>query len=222
MKAKIKEELDKLLLKKYEYDLDMIREVYSLIKRLHGDAEEVKYFLERADVIGTSVNRDDKDAVRKMALYYDRYQALVHGITEHLANDNPEETEFYRRLWKFVEDSEFVQQDDEARLYVWFLVWREQKIPYFQMKEGISMSDEEFRKLSDSLTAATAKAEYLLRFPFNQKTQRCSQLVDLLDDCESQKEKCVLMVHILMLEDEVRETLMDKMLEVKRILDREK
>ena len=90
------------------------------------------------------------------------------------------------------------------------------------MKEGMEMSNEDFSDYSKKMFSKIAKADYILRFPFDQKTQRSSQLLDLLDECETQEEKCVLMVKILNLKDEMKSPVVEKMLEVRKLLEKEK
>jgi len=222
MKNSVKAELDRLIAAEYASDLDAIRPILKCIRDSRSNAEGIRYFMENMDIIGTAVREDDKEGLDKLYFYYDRYQSLIHGLIECLTAGNPDEKKFYEALWLFIENGPVILPEEDDRIFAWMFAWRDRKTPYFQMKEGMEMSNEKFSDYSKKMFSKIAKADYILRFPFDQKTQRSSQLLDLLDECESQEEKCVLMVKILNLKDEMKSPVVEKMLEVRKLLEKEK
>lgn len=222
MKNSVKAELDRLIAAEYASDLDAIRPILKYIRDSRSNAEGIRYFMEKMDIIGTAVREDDKEGLDKLYYYYDRYQSLIHGLIECLTAGNPDEKKFYEALWLFIENGPVILPEEDDRIFAWMFAWRDRKTPYFQMKEGMEMSNERFSEISKNMFSKIAKADYILRFPFDQKTQRSSQLLDLLDECETQEERCVLMVKILNLKDEMKSPVIEKMLEVRKLLEKEK
>ena len=222
MKNSVKAELDRLIAAEYASDLDAIRPILKYIRDSRSNAEGIRYFMENMDIIGTAVREDDKEGLDKLYFYYDRYQSLIHGLIECLTAGNPDEKKFYEALWLFIENGPVILPEEDDRLFAWLFAWRDRKTPYFQMKEGMEMSNEDFSDYSKKMFSKIAKADYILRFPFDQKTQRSSQLLDLLDECETQEEKCVLMSKILSLKDQMKSPVVEKMLDVQKLLEKEK
>ena len=222
MKNSVKAELDRLIAAEYASDLDAIRPILKCIRDSRSNAEGIRYFMENMDIIGTAVREDDKEGLDKLYFYYDRYQSLIHGLIECLTAGNPEEKQFYEALWLFIENGPVILPKEDDLMFAWMFAWRDRKTPYFQMEKGMEMSNEDLSDYSKKMFSKIAKADYILRFPFDQKTQRSSQLLDLLDECETQEEKCVLMVKILNLKDEMKSPVIEKMLEVRKLLEKEK
>ena len=63
------------------------------------------------------------------------------------------------------------------------------------------MSDDDCQDICQRISAEIKKARFILNFPSEQKTERASRIVKLLDNLQDDKEKAVLMAHILKLSD---------------------
>lgn len=70
------------------------------------------------------------------------------------------------------------------------------QIPYFHVGEGVRMPDNEFSTTTKKLFSKIAKARFILKRKFDQKSQRASNIIDLIESVDGQ-DKIVLMVHIL-------------------------
>ena len=63
------------------------------------------------------------------------------------------------------------------------------------------MSNEDFIDISKNLTEEIKRIRFILNTPTDQKTERASRLVNMIENLVSQEEKTVLMAHILRLND---------------------
>ena len=140
---------------------------------------------------------------------------IVDASFEQILLKNLVENEFYQKLWDFISTSTSLESDD-ARAFAIFHIWKDYRIPYFQLEDGMYMQNEEFKKCSEELYGKIQKARFILSTQlFKQRTSRASVLLDLINSLKTEKEKTVLLAHILSFptQEEIYSRVMQELLE---------
>ena len=204
MRAELKNEIETFLSKirnKTKSDkLNICAHVYEIIARDPASSVELlRFFYNNADRIQSS-DQETADTIitEEMAKsLHECYSEVVDAMFEQLLEKNLPEEDFYTKLWEMINQSPTFE-DENAKIFAFFYIWIDVRIPYYQLDNGLAMSNEEFRELSDSLITNIQKARFIMRTTmFKQRTSRASVLLDLLDSVSEEKERVVLMAHIL-------------------------
>lgn len=184
-------------------DINLVSACFQLINSAYG--EERANLLENFFIAyKTMPSKGDlklpetirEDEVRKLI---HRYGPIVDAYLEELQEEDFTEGEFYERLWNYIAESP-VFQDKKARIIALFNCAIDRRIPYFQINRTkiLSMDDEEYYAIQEAIgNKLFAKLEYVLNANFEQKTERASLIVQMLDSCTNYKERCVLMTRII-------------------------
>ncbi len=119
-------------------------------------------------------------------------------ILQNLINANITESEFYEKLWtKFNDKDLFTSSDDRIALLL--SLWLDVRIPYFQVHEGCSMEDDEYRKCIDEISMELKKASFIVYKNMKQKTQRVSLLMELADSIPDKNKRIVFWSYVISL-----------------------
>lgn len=178
---------------------DIAYEIYGMIARCSGhEAEALAFFYEYSEDIESS----EEHRIEKVFSEEDKYQftsqygKMIDGFLEALLRENLPGNTFYAKLWEFINnDGLLVEKKQKA--FALYYIWIDVRIPYYQLQEGIKMSNEDYQAYNKDLKETIKKARFILFTPTAQKTERASRLLDLLDEVDDKREKAVLMSHIL-------------------------
>jgi hypothetical protein len=121
---------------------------------------------------------------------------LVDSLLEGIIAGNPSEDDFYQRLWEVINSAVF--HEEKVRYFALYWVLIDMRIPYFCLSEGISMSNDRYKELSNKLGMRRAKIRFVAKRSFDQKTQQASLLLEELDQV-SGEERVVLMAYLITL-----------------------
>lgn len=158
-----------------------------------------KYFFENADDIESS-DAKEVDAyftAQQLQIYEKEYSDLIDGLLNKLVMRGCEKEEFYNELWECIIKSDVICDEKNVKIYAIGRVWSDARIPYFCIKDGIKMSNEEFRDIVEKNKGLLQEVMFILNRHNEQKTETGSMLVDVLDRCANNKEKAVVMARIL-------------------------
>lgn len=176
--------------------------IYPKLAKLADNSEAVgvlRFFYENADSIESSekekvevlITEDVVDSLQK------QYASIVNALFEKLLKSNLLEDLFYQKLWEIIFTNPSFE-DENARVFALYYIWIDARIPYFHLEEGLMMSESEFQTLKKDLYTKISKARFILwTTMFKQKTARASAILKLLNELNDEKEKAVLMAHIL-------------------------
>ena len=89
----------------------------------------------------------------------------------------------------------------KLKAFALFYIWVDIRLPYYVLDDGIKMSDDDYQDICQKLSEDIKKARFILHVPTEQKTDRASIIVKLPEELQDDKEKAVLMAHILKLSD---------------------
>lgn len=177
---------------------DMIASAYKMIRQEENQAAAFRFFLENADHFQKSGKEVEAyftaTELQKLSLQCDQ---LAAGILDHIIGRNLDEDTFYSELWHrgIEEDTNF--SEEKEKIYAMYRFWADGRIPYFQLEEGMYMTEENFSGMIEEKEKDIKKAMFILNCRFSQKTERSSLLMKILDSCETEEEKAVLLAQIL-------------------------
>lgn len=125
------------------------------------------------------------------------YEDLIDGLLNKLVSRHYEKEKFYNDLWDSVVGSDLLFDEKQTKIYALGRIWSDPRIPYFQVEAGIKMSNEEFIGIIEKKKELLQEASFILSCKYEQRTEASSVLLGVLDRCENDKEKAVVMAKII-------------------------
>lgn len=170
-----------------------------MIMEADDPSEAFAYFLDTADYINSSEQNEVKAyfTASQIQELEKEYGSLVEGILNKLVLKHLDKTVFYRELWKSVIESDLFFEKEKHKIFALFRIWSDGKIPYFQISDGMKMSDEEFTKIIKEKEELLHEIVFVMNCKFEQKTELSSILLNILERCKDEKERAVVLAHII-------------------------
>lgn len=179
--------------------LDIACKIYREISVCAGHESEALEFLcsysENEESSGEWIV-DEEITEEEKHQYVSSYGKMIDGSLEALLRENLPVKEFYSKLWEMIQNNTILESE-KKKAFALYYIWIDARIPYFELEEGLEMSNKEYREYIKTHEEVLKKARFILLTPTDQKTQRASRLVKLLDELSDEKEKAVLMAQIL-------------------------
>lgn len=101
---------------------------------------------------------------------------------------------FYSDLWdSFCKNF----SSDKELAFAFYYTVIDSAIPYQYLGKALSMSDEQFRKLSEENKPLIEKILYIMKNRHAQRTEEASLLLNCLDEIEDRKVKIVVLAHAI-------------------------
>ena len=104
--------------------------------------------------------------------------------------------EFYKRLWIALCNCGIITTIIE-RAFAMYYIAIDRKVPYFYLKKGLLMSNEEYQKCLLENESAIQKIRFILYSDFSQKTEEASLIIDELINAKNYEDQVILMTSIL-------------------------
>ena len=178
---------------------DITAEIFRMIKEEKEPDSALQYFLMNANGIESS---EEKEAeifftVTEINEYEKKFGKLVEGIIDKLISQKLEEDEFYSQIWNRIErpDSEF--ETEKEKVFALYKIWMNRKVPYFKLSDGMKMQNEKYKNIATEKMMQVKKASFIVNSEFEQRTEKSSLLLELIEQCESEEEKVVMLALIL-------------------------
>ena len=117
---------------------------------------------------------------------------------------------FYKELWDFIK-SDLQYTDDKAKSVAIFNCFKTKKVPYMDVSKALSMDSDEF----DSYFDAAKESSYLKdiirvhNFGFDQKTEKYSMMLDILESCDDVKMRTILLMLLVDIEEKRHNAFID-------------
>lgn len=140
------------------------------------------------------------------------FDEIIEAKLKTLLRRQYDEKTFYEKLWHFIwksdaltdidqgilDSNEVATCEDKVRAYALYEILRDKRVPYYQLDDGLSMSNEDYRFKCEELSEIRRKIRFILSADiFDQKTEKASQIVKLLDSLDDYKDKTVAMVFVI-------------------------
>ncbi len=179
--------------------VDIAASVYFMLAKEEDAGSKLRYFLENADEIESSESMQVEKYFLPAQIgdLREKCSGLVNETLGKLIKENLDENDFYCRLWEKGIQENTMLEEESQKIFALYYIWRDDRIPYFKLEEGMKMSNEDFREISLSRQEQIEKAIFIISNEFSQRTEKASLLNHVLEDCETEKEKAVLMAQIL-------------------------
>ena len=91
-----------------------------------------------------------------------------------------------------------ISAEDKARAYALFKILNDKRIPYFFFSDGLSMSNDDYRVKCAELIRIRQQIRFILSAEiFEQKTEKASYIVKIIDELETYQDKTIAMVFVI-------------------------
>ena len=147
----------------------------------------------------------------------EEYESIYGDTVKGLLNTNIKKCnfgviaveDFYKSLW----ESYFIMfPTEKGKAYAFYYTVRSKSIPYQYLGKPLSMSDDQFRALTEQNKVSIDKLKYIVRSRYSQRTERASLLLNCINEIEDFESKVVVLAHALSILSQDRKSIFtDKM-----------
>ena len=226
---KLKERINKILRKYAGEKVDICNELFLTIVNsgLNKD-EQIEAFQYVCGMYGVvesdeSIQADSAPFVSEVSSLQKRYGNLLNSILETYLQENPDNEAFYSSIWNAIMEST-IFDDLNKKGFAFYYILQDVHIPYFKLDlaEKYSMSNEKYRELRKKYFREIQKINFILKSPFNQRTERASTILAQIGipvpteeaagkEIEEYEKKLIQMVEIMSDKEELLKVLLDKL-----------
>lgn len=202
--------------------VDVFFELFTLLSSLEKDIQVSAFQYICENIKDVDYTEDNRIAIKK---YYtaEQIKKYIPRIKERFTNEMTailydasknklSSEEFYKKIWLLINSNKICKNKREKALATFFFVDSD-LIPYRAVGQGISMTDDEYSSIIDSLDTDLVKdMGLIMQIEYKQKTNRASLLVEKLDSLNTLEEKAVFLSMILQkaednIKQEIRESI---------------
>lgn len=137
----------------------------------------------------------------------EKYGDIVNSFIEFFVSQKDSTEIFYANMWQAIQSDTFFPTD-ASKVFAFYYVVIDSRVPYFELDQGYGMSNESYRKLRKKHAALLKKVRYILNTEFEQKTEHASLLLqelgvampseeDNVETVNEYEEKLMVMVEII-------------------------
>lgn len=179
--------------------LDIVAAVYKEILAEKDPVRAFQYFLQNADDIESTEEQEIAPRYTAAEIQKMKFNcsSCVKGILETALRKNCSENAFYELLWHSITDHNPLLPEENDIIFAICTIWRDGRIPYFQLEEGLKMTNERFKEISQKNLSLLKKTSFIIRSSLEQRTEVSSLLLKILSECETEEERAVMMAQIL-------------------------
>lgn len=147
--------------------------IYNIIEESADSKEAFIYFLENANDIDSSEEKevDAYFTAQKLKKYETEYSELIDGLLNKTILRHYEKEKFYEEIWSAVMDSDLLFEEKDIKIFALGRIWADARIPYFCVKEGIKMSNEDFVNFISRNKKLLQEINFILSCKYDQRTQ---------------------------------------------------
>lgn len=146
------------------------------------------------EVIKSYISKEKNEELTKN---YGKFVDEILNTNLHKAYHNGYSSEeFYETLWIGLCNSGIIASIIE-RAFAMYYIAIDRKVPYFYLKKGVLMSNEDYQRCLLENDITIQKIRFILYSDFSQKTEEASLIIDELIDAKSYEDQIILMTSIL-------------------------
>lgn len=102
------------------------------------------------------------------------------------------EDKFYSSLWKSITNGGVLETVEEWAFGLYYVVI-DNRIPYFRLNHGLKMDQDRYEGIIEDNIKTVKKLRYALAFPFEEKTEEASIILDEIDSIAEKETRIVLL-----------------------------
>ena len=133
---------------------------------------------------------------------FEEYESIYGDTIKGLLNTNIKKCnfgvisveDFYKSLW---ESYCTMFPTEKGKAYAFYYTVSSKSIPYQYLGKPLSMSNDQFRALTEQNKASIDKLKYIDRSRYGQRTERASLLLNCINEIEDFESKIVVLAHAL-------------------------
>lgn len=154
--------------------------------------EYLRLFLEQVEIsdLTENVTEDFLDIPNPPGENLKDLFKLENRVISNLIQENVTAEQFYQELYEKLTDSSLIPSA-EVRVIFLHILWRDRRIPYFQLEKGVEMDSEQYQQIIDKIRPSLDKGNYILNTQLRYKTQRSSLLMDVANKLENDTDRVV-------------------------------
>lgn len=185
-------------------DVNLALQIYELIIAQEETAQS-KIFQYVCEIWGTVNSSDEIDTPVKVTTVEYEWLKMLHGemvdaalvsyIRKGLSQKWSREV-FYEHFWKFIRENVMWETPEEKAFAIYYIAI-DARTPYFNVGIGLKMNDDDFSHIQDEIFDVYRQFLFINAMEFEQKTEKASLIVNLIDSLDSQEAKTVLMARII-------------------------
>lgn len=194
-------------------DIDLCFYILQMLKKRDDSAAGLMEFLENVGLQKSSCNfilkREVEDReLKKMDALYSKYiNMFLETLVRKAHMENWNKTEFYERLWNWL-NSDLMLEDDKIRSFAILRYAQSDLLPYFEIEQPLSMSNDEFSQILRKNGNTVNKIKHIIALGYSQKTEVASLILNEIMSIKAKKEQIVLLAIAL---DIVTQNKLDEM-----------
>lgn len=180
--------------------LDLCYEIYKKLKEEPNKSLTFKLlceslsYIEPEDIEDKFFNRDE---IYKLKKTYGKFIDESIRSTIFSTNLNNKDLESaYNSLWNIVFESNILVTDKEKSFALFWIII-DKTIPYQILGKATRMNTEEYQAICDKVSKSINKIQYIIDFPFEQRTETSSLVLDEILSMSDPDERVVLMSQAL-------------------------
>lgn len=152
---------------------------------LYGTIESEKSF-----AVDKAISEKKYDDLKNQ---YGRYvDNLLNTVLNKAYLSEWSEEKFYTSLWKSLTNGGVLETIDEWAFGLYYVVI-DRKIPYFKLIPGQKMEQKRYEAIIEENKEVIKKIKYTLSFPFEEKTEEASIILDALEAISEKDTRIVLL-----------------------------
>lgn len=201
MNREVKENIDRILKKGSGTLINRCFAIYNIIEESGGEfGESLKYVFENHGFIESDktdqplfeISKNEQEELENS------YGDIVNGIIKAFIKRKYEsEIEFYEELWKTITSALF--NDAKAKAFALYYALIDKRLPYYVVGDGLKMKNSEFIERQHNLVEQIRKLKFILFNDdlFEQKTQKATLLLDIINSAEDINDRVVLFTYVI-------------------------
>lgn len=200
-------QMDKIEEMLHHYTGSSINMCYKIVEEMESEelchqAETVLNFCDIYGLVEPSGKEKLPEYIGKDSLdelvqrYGDYINSLLDTTLKKAYLTSMGKEEFYRVLWESIAGTDFLSGVEE-KAFALFFIAIDQRVPYFQLEPGLTMTNNDFRKYQIENWDVIRKMSFIIQQKFSQRTEESSLLLNELDGLKDQNARAVVLAIVL-------------------------
>lgn len=168
-----------------ELPFDEQVQIVSLFCELYGTIDSKKTFC-----VDNAISEQKYNELKKQ---YGQYvNDLLKALLCKAYSCEWDENNFYSSLWKSLTGGGMLDTIEELAFGLYYVVI-DRRIPYNKLKLGTKMDQDVYKAIIEENQETIKKIHYILSFPFEQKTEEASLILDEIEKYDEKDKRIVLL-----------------------------
>ena len=182
--------------------IEICKTVYAIIDEANMP-ELMQFFVEKLyPDLNERMNGLSNEKKEYIQEAFQKYGEILNNIILALVRKKCTILDFYKEVW-----GNFIKlpllDTLEMKGISLLMVCLTPCIPYYAPKNLLSLTEEEYAKYRNQVLDLIVKSKSVIFQPLEQRSERASALLELLEQCSSKEEKVVLMSYILAIVEQI-------------------